>query len=581
MNLTLSNITMLISVFLMSAFLCYAFFHRKNRGVRYFAWVMVCRVVYAGCVILESNSETLAAKLILRNIGQTSLLLLVPLMIMFVLDLLQKDSYLRPLPKLLLLSVFAAWSTLVWTDPFHHLIYAEIFLNDGNLQTNKSVYAISFNIFCYLILAACVYALIIYIRNIRPDIRKPAMWMLVFGCSTAVVEIIKLILPHQIAWLLPLSVYTGFLGMAMLWIAIRFKMFSIVPLARNIVMETMEEGILVASHGGTVIDSNKYTNTLFEAAGTSQIEGKNIRELLSRWPDWLHMCQQMEQGTLEIRVPLQKETRIYTVKVYPLYSRKPDKHGSVSVLIDITEKQQRLEQIFELNKLKDQLFTVVSHDIRDPLAVHVNLIEELEESRDLLHTDTHEIIDALSAQSRNMFVMIENLLDWFRSQKEGLALHPQWWGLSEIADEAFRMLQIKSEIKQVQVDLDIQADMKVHADREAVTVIIRNLLSNAIKFSKEGDRVLVSAVVNDQIVTVSIRDNGVGMLPEQVRSLFDSMQFVSTRGTAGERGTGLGLHVCQQFVRMSGGHIWAESTPQQGSTFHFSLRGSGIGGEGR
>ncbi|MFD0959153.1 sensor histidine kinase [Paenibacillus chungangensis] len=197
-----------------------------------------------------------------------------------------------------------------------------------------------------------------------------------------------------------------------------------------------------------------------------------------------------------------------------------------------------------------------------------------------MDSDAHEIVDAISGQTRNTFVMIENLLDWFRSQKEGVVLHPQWWGLSAIADEAFRMLQIKSGTKRVKVDFDIHAEIKIYTDREAVMVILRNLLSNAIKFSREGGSVLMSAEVEDGIVTVSIKDNGVGMSPEQVGSLFDPMQFASTAGTAGERGTGLGLHVCRQFVRMSGGQIWAESTPQQGSIFHFSLRGFGIGGEG-
>ncbi|WP_277345845.1 histidine kinase N-terminal 7TM domain-containing protein [Paenibacillus sp. HB172176] len=571
---------MLISVFLMSAFLCYSFFHRNNRGVRYFAWVMVCRVVYAGCVILESNTETLDAKLVLRNIGQTSLLFLVAFVVMFVLDLLQKDAYLRPIPRIMLLSLFGAWSALVWTDPFHHLIYADVFMKDGYLQTIKSVFAISFTLFWYLILAVCVFSLITYIRNIRPEIRKPAMWMLVFGCATAVVEIIKLIFPHEIDWLLPLSVYTGFLGMAMLWITIRFRLFSIVPLARNIVMETMQEGILVVSQGGAVIDSNNYAESLFEGVGIGRTEGRNIRDLLSRWPEWLRMCERMEQGEAEIQVLLDKETRVYAVKVYPVYARKPVKHGSVSVLIDITEKQRRLEQISELNKLKDQLFTVVSHDIRDPLAVQVNLIEELEESKEQLDSDMHEIVDALSEQARNTFVMIENLLDWFRSQKEGTVLHPQWWELSPIANEALGMLRMKSGTKRVKVHLSIPADIRIYADREAVTVIIRNLLSNAIKFSREGGSVLMSAEAKEETVTLSVQDNGIGMSTEQLQSLFDSKQIVTTVGTAGERGTGLGLQVCQYFVRMNGGRIWAESTPQLGSVFRVSLRGSCHGGEG-
>ncbi|TMV49040.1 hypothetical protein FE783_15325 [Paenibacillus mesophilus] len=572
MSITLSNVVMLVSIFLMTAFLCYAFLYRQERGIRYFAWVMVCRVIYAGSVIMEINSESLSSKMLFRNMEQTSLLFVVPMVIFFVLALFGKDEYLRPSRMMQILSIFALWSLLIWTNPYHHLLFRNIELDQGHLEISKTVYSIAFNIICYLIIAACVFYLFVYLRRVRPELRKPGILLVLCGCIPAATEIAKSSSFGLTPWLLPLSVYSGFLGMAMLWIVIRYRMFSVVPLARNVVVETMEEGILIVNRRGSVIDSNAYIEPLFAGSGESSIAGQHIDKLLHKWPEWLRVCKHMETGDIEIDAQVNGETRVYSVKVYPLASRGGPGQGTVSVLFDITEKQRQMEQIVKLNQLKDHLFAIVSHDIRNPLAVQASLIEVLEVDKTMFNRNHQEVIDALSGQIQNTFVMIENLLEWFRSQKEGMLLQPERLRLSDVVEEVCRTLRIKSEAKQIAIHTEIDIDIEVYADREAVNLIVRNLMTNAIKFSEPGGRVLVRAETNAGQVIVSVSDNGVGMEEQRVRELFDPLRLVSTTGTAGERGTGLGLQVCQQFVRMSGGQIWVESVPRQKTVFYFTLR---------
>ncbi|MBD2866833.1 sensor histidine kinase [Paenibacillus oceani] len=575
MSLTLSNVIMLVSIFFMIAFLYYAFLYSQERGIRYFAWVMVCRVIYAGSVIMEINSESLSSKMLFRNIEQTSLLFVVPTVVFFVLALFGKDEYLRPLRMMQILSIFALWSLLIWTNPYHHLLFWNIELDQGHLEISKSVYAIAFNIICYLIIAVCVFYLFVYLRRVRPQLRKPGILVVLCGCIPAATEIAKSLYSGFTPWLLPLSVYSGFLGMAMLWIVIRYRMFSVVPLARNVVVETMEEGILIVNHRGSVIDSNAYVEPLFAGSGVSSIAGQHIDSLLTKWPGWLHACKRMETSDMEIDARVGGESRVYSVKVYPLASQKNPKQGTVSVLFDITEKHRQMEQIVKLNQLKDHLFAIVSHDIRNPLAVQASLIEVLEADKTMFARNHQEVIEALSGQIQNTFGMIENLLEWFRSQKEGMLLHPQRLRLADVVEEVCRTLRIKSEAKQIAIHMEIDSDMEVYADREAVNLIVRNLMTNAIKFSERGGRVWVRAETAAGQVIVSVSDNGVGIEAERVRGLFDPLRLVSTTGTAGERGTGLGLQVCQQFVRMSGGQIWVESVPRQKTVFYFSLGTAG------
>jgi signal transduction histidine kinase len=189
----------------------------------------------------------------------------------------------------------------------------------------------------------------------------------------------------------------------------------------------------------------------------------------------------------------------------------------------------------------------------------------------MFNRNHQEVIDALSGQIQNTYVMIENLLEWFRSQKEGMLLQPERLRLTDVVEGVCRTLRIKSEAKQIAIYTEIGSDIEVFADREAVNLIVRNLMTNAVKFSERGGSVMVSAETNAGQVIVSVSDNGVGMEEGRVRELFDPVRLVSTTGTAGERGTGLGLQVCQQFVRMSGGQIWVESVPRQKTVFYFSL----------
>ena len=135
------------------------------------------------------------------------------------------------------------------------------------------------------------------------------------------------------------------------------------------------------------------------------------------------------------------------------------------------------------------------------------------------------------------------------------------------------MLHIKSEAKQISVNHTIASGTRVYADREALGLIIRNLLSNAIKFTGLGGSVQVYVRLSGDMVTISISDNGVGMEEEQVRQLFAEKKLNSLAGTMGEKGAGLGLIVSRQFVQLSGGSLWAESTPGQGSVFHFTMKG--------
>lgn len=568
---SLSSITILFSAILICILFMYAIVYRQERGVRYFVWVLGCRVVYAGSVILEISRSDLQSKLFFRNIEQTALLFMVPLMVLFVLDLVGMDKWLRVKWIFSLLALFTCWAVVIWADPYWHIINRTQELVNGHLVMTKSPYAIAFNLLCYAILAGCVVALIRYIRRSRPEIRGAGMWLLLFGCIPAAVELMKLFMPTLSPWLLPLSVYSGICGMIMFWIILRKKLFTSVPMARNIVVETMREGMLIMNTDGKIIDSNRLARFLLEDDDNRPILGRSYGEILTAWPEWQHACAHMEESRIEISARMGNAKKSYIVNVYPFFTQRQRKLGTISIIVDITEKQQALEQIAHLNQMKDQLFTAVSHDIRNPLAVQVSLLEMLELDKGSAHPVNREVLQILNEQIHNTFAMVENLVEWFRGQKEGIVLHPESLFVSEAVEEACRLLLLNCDAKQLTLHIHVDEEVRVHIDREVLILVIRNLISNAIKYSVQGGTILISAAASGGSVEITVQDDGIGMSEAQISRLFDDTLVHSTLGTAGEKGTGLGLLVSRQFLRMSGGYLKVQSKPGSGSTFTIVL----------
>ncbi|MHA6480554.1 sensor histidine kinase [Paenibacillus sp. strain BS8-2] len=322
---------------------------------------------------------------------------------------------------------------------------------------------------------------------------------------------------------------------------------------------------------GKIIDSNKLARLLLEDNNNSPILGRSYEEVLTAWPKWQSACALMEDCRIEISTQIGHEKRAYIVNVYPFFTQRQRKLGTISVIIDITEKQQALEQIAHLNQMKDQLFTAISHDIRNPLAAQVNLIELLEQEKGPSDQAGSEIIHVLGGQIRNTYTIVENLMEWFRGQREGIVLHPESFPVSAIVDEACRLLLLNCEVKQLTLLVHIDEDIRVYVDREALILVIRNLLSNAIKYSNPGGIIRISARTTESRVEISVTDHGVGMSEEQIQYVFDDTRFDSTAGTAGEKGTGLGLLVSRQFLDISGGSLKVHSNLGSGSTFTIGL----------
>jgi len=234
------------------------------------------------------------------------------------------------------------------------------------------------------------------------------------------------------------------------------------------------------------------------------------------------------------------------------------------------ENNRYATELMDLNKLKNKIFSIVSHDLRGPIG-SLNAVLQLMENSQISQEEFQMLIKSLHVNVKQLHGTLDNLLQWTYAQSQTLKAVPQSFILRILVDEVFQLLKFNAESKGVLLQKQGNLEIGIFADHTMVRSILNNLVSNAIKFTPKGGIVKVSAELGQNMVKITIHDNGRGMTPDLVKSLFKTAQHFSTPGTDEEKGTGLGLLLCKEFVEKNGGTISVSSELLKGSTFSFTL----------
>jgi signal transduction histidine kinase len=242
------------------------------------------------------------------------------------------------------------------------------------------------------------------------------------------------------------------------------------------------------------------------------------------------------------------------------------------ILRQKNELERQKRELLELNATKDKFFSIIAHDLRSPITTLISLSELLRTDLELLSQEQQsEILNSLYDLSRDNLKLLDNLLQWARMQTGRLMADPEKLKIDELIREAVAFFHIYAIDKQITLKNEGTSAAEVYGDRNMIKTVLRNLLSNAIKYTAPEGNVTISALDSDHRVEISVSDNGVGMTPEVLENLFRLDKTSTTRGTANEKGTGLGLILCKEFVEKNGGNLQVESERGVGSTFRFTL----------
>lgn len=242
------------------------------------------------------------------------------------------------------------------------------------------------------------------------------------------------------------------------------------------------------------------------------------------------------------------------------------------ILLQKNELEKQKKELLELNATRDKFFSIIAHDLRSPISTLISLSEVLKMDMDSLTADQKkEILDSLHNLSIKYLKLLDNLLQWANMQTGKLNPEPETFSLHSAVMEVADFYKTNASTKNITIDVINPIEIKVFADRNMIRTVLRNLVSNAIKYTFNGGKISIALQEKGAQAEARVTDNGIGMSPEKMATLFHLDQAHSTKGTANEPGTGLGLILCKEFIEKNGGNFTVFSEPGSGSTFIFTL----------
>lgn len=242
----------------------------------------------------------------------------------------------------------------------------------------------------------------------------------------------------------------------------------------------------------------------------------------------------------------------------------------------ILEQKNQIEhyskELQNTNNSKDKFFSIIAHDLKGPfnsLLGFSELLSEEIEAGDI--TNTKKFVSIIHEKLNETYNLLINLLEWAQSQTERIKFTPQKISIYKAVNEITKLFSEQAAKKNIKLEVNISEDFEVFADVNMLNTIFRNLVSNAIKFTKKNGKVTIAAYLKNNTIEINVKDTGLGMAASAIEKLFSIATNESTPGTSGEKGTGLGLILCKEFVEMHKGEIWVESELGNGSVFYFTI----------
>lgn len=272
-------------------------------------------------------------------------------------------------------------------------------------------------------------------------------------------------------------------------------------------------------------------------------------------------------------------------KVFKDFYFIPHKNGDGKVkeffviitnISDIKNAEERVkkyaDELKELNKSKDKLFSIIAHDLRNPFNAFIGFSDYLRRKANKIDGDTlQSIAEKMYFSARNVFDLIENLLQWSRMQTGRIQFKPTVLSVSVLLENVIKLFRASADKKMISLDVRVDEEMLIKADELMISSVFRNLLSNAIKFTEDKGNILISASIEGETARIIFEDDGLGMEEADILRLFRIDEKISSQGTHGEEGTGLGLILSKEFIEKNHGTINVISEKGKGSSFTITL----------
>jgi len=244
---------------------------------------------------------------------------------------------------------------------------------------------------------------------------------------------------------------------------------------------------------------------------------------------------------------------------------------AIGTHIDMDRHKKVEDELRIANATKDKFFSIIAHDLRGPIGSLMQISELIAEKGNVDEATLYKFLNSQKELTKSTYRLLENLLNWAKYNEKQIENNPKILNINNIIDETVEHIHYQLSKKSIELTKEYSGVYEAYADENMVKLIIRNLLSNALKFTPNKGSVSIGLAHTNGFLTVSIEDSGVGIAKENIDKILSDDQFFTTAGTENEKGTGLGLKICKNFISMNHGSIKIESEPAKGTRISFTL----------
>lgn len=559
-------------------FLSYYVYKKEGGAVRLFGIMMFTNAIWSIAYGFELASSDLAQIKLFINIEYIGITTLPVCWFLFCLHLSGKEKwYKRPLNLSLLLIVTVLTTIAVWTNDLHHRYFKSIIVDYSSyFPMAKIDTGIGYDLFTayfYVLLAVGNYLLFTKFRTADPIYRKQNYLVIVASLIPWVANI-TYVLGLKPMGNLDITPFAFVATVILIFIAIyRFKLFDIIPVAREKVMDLMQDGFVILDNQKRIIDYNLAFKKYLQVINQNKIIGSKLRDLLPQQTTFLDFIDQHQSGSMELSLQTDLGQVDLEVDIQYLDEDHLTSEAIIVKMQDLTKikrdalkSKEQAEELRRLNQLKDRIFSIIAHDLRAPL---VNLSEVLKMiSDDMISPEEFKMLTpSLNKDIIYTTDLLENILHWSRSQLKGHGINKEYFDLKGLVVNEVSYHMPSAKAKNINIVQDVFPGEMVYADMLMIQIVIRNILNNAIKFCYDNCEINIFAVYSkEHFIKLCIEDNGTGMEPEVLEKLFTG-ENQSKRGTMNEKGTGLGMVVCKEFMERNEGKIEVSSEFGKGTRF--------------
>lgn len=555
-----------------------------NRGVGSFTAEMIAVTIWALCYALELAATDLPTKLIFVKLQFVGIVTAPVIFFLFVTEYTGREQWQTPRYVIPLFIIPLITIILLWTNESHGLMYQRVWLDTGgsfpNFASDRGIWFWVHATYSYIVMLLAVIFLLYSIARSPEFYRGQVATLLIGVLAPWVGNAIHIseLSPFPNLDVTPFAF--AITGLAFAWSLFGFRLLDIVPTARDLVFESMDDAIIVMDIQDRVVDLNGAARAIIGPPADMAI-GRYLTEVLPEQRTLIESFLTVRQLRTELTFGVDETARTFDLRISPVHNRRGDMSGRLVVLRDITQRKQvekklaeARDQALEALRLKSRILAVVSHDFRTPLGAILGYAEMLKEGMLGSMPDAQQgPIERIIANTNQLTELVNDLLDQAQLEAGKITLHVSQFPPSKLLDTIQTTMGPKAREKNLKLITEISPGVpsSVRGDISRLNQAVTNLVSNALKFTKKGEVKVRFFKADESHWGVDISDTGPGISQQDLEHIFDPFWQVDFSETREHTGMGLGLSIVKQLVNRLNGQITVESQLKKGTTFTIIL----------